>query len=216
MAQRPKIACVLRSGGEYTADHVAWLQRQVLAVEPETQFICLSDEHVPCTRVPLTFGYPGWWSKLELCRPDIEGDVLFFDLDTVIVGKIDKLLKVGHTTFLRDFYRHGDALQSSVMYLTERDRRWAWERWQHGPSSWMRELGHRGDQAFFEEVLRDCHRWQDVLPGKLISFKVDIRASQRVAPPAGTSVVVFHGKPRPWNVNAHWIPSGEFACPTSV
>jgi hypothetical protein len=214
MARRPTIACVLKSGGEYTAAHVTWLQRQIERWAPEADFMCLSDIYVPgCRCICLNHNYPGWWSKLELCRPDIKGDILYFDLDTVITGPIDELIKVARTTFLRDVYRGGNALQSSIMYLTEEARTWAWECWKSKPRVWMNECGMQGDQGYFERVIRKVDRWQDVLPGTLVSYKVDMhnKHKQLAAPPPGASVVVFHGKPRPWNVKADWIPEIEHA-----
>ena len=53
--------------------------------------------------IPLQHDWPGWFAKFELFRPDIEGDLLYFDIDTVITGDL-KQLEVGQTTMLSDFY----------------------------------------------------------------------------------------------------------------
>lgn len=202
------VACVLRSGGEYIAQHVAWLHNQVTTHLPGIRFVCFSDVDVPCERVHLVFQWPGWWSKLEICRTfALCGDVLFFDLDTVIVGDLLPLINRRETTALQDFnYRNERRLQSSVMYLTERDRVVLWEEFTRDPNYHMGLAGFRGDQHFIGSVLRDWQSWQEELPRKLVSFKIDLKKSLS-PPPAGTAAVVFHGRPRPWQVpEATWIP----------
>lgn len=219
MARRPvSIALVLKSGGEYRREHVEWLRRQIeLQVDPGVRLFCLSDHVASEGWVSLKNSLPGWWSKLELCRHDLEGDLLFFDLDTVIVGSLTPLLSVGRTTFLRDVYRGGQALQSSVMYLSAEDRRRVWDLWSVNPAAWMAKHWRDGDQGFFETAIGDTvARWQDVLPGVLVSYKADLGGWGRdripaKIPPPNTSVVFFHGRPRPWDVEEPWIPALETA-----
>ena len=199
------VACVLRSGGEYGPWHVAWLRDQCAKHLPGIPFVCFSDIDVPCERVRLAYTYPGWWSKLEVFLTDrLPGDVLYLDLDTVIVGNLQPLLG-GKTTCLADFNRPS-TLQSSIMYLTEFDRRCLWHEWSRDPAWHMERFKVGGDQDFVEEVLNDWRRWQDVLPGAFVSYKVDMKAKGLTEPPAGARVVVFHGQPRPWQVEANWIP----------
>ena len=89
--------CVLRSGGDFRPEHAQRLARQVSGL------VCLSDVQVPgvATRV-LQHGWPGWWSKMEAFAPELEGDVLLIDLDTLVL-RMPALPAV--TTVLPDFYR---------------------------------------------------------------------------------------------------------------
>lgn len=140
----------------------------------------------------------------------LPGDALFLDLDTVLVSNATKLI-CGRTTILRDFnYALWRAdthkLQSSVMYLTHEDRDRVWQKWIEAPAAHIDLHRNAGDQGFIETVLGNCDRWQDVLPGALVSYKVDIRDKRLTEPPKGAAVVVFHGQPRPWQVEATWIP----------
>jgi len=205
---KPTVACVLRSGGEYHPWHVAWLHSQVARRLPGLRFVCLSDVPVTCERLPLLYGWPGWWSKVELFRPEIKGDTLFFDLDTVIVGDLSTVASVGRTTLLSDMGNADliarKAANSSVMYLTESDRAQVWERWIADPNGHMARYGELGDQAMIGEVLYECDRWQDVLPGALLSYKIDVFPGETVR--ADCAVVYFHGRPRPWKVAADWMP----------
>jgi hypothetical protein len=50
-------------------------------------------------------------------------------------------------------------------------------------------------------------RWQDVLPGQVVSYKIHVQLDPKKGKhignglvPAGTRVVCFHGQPRPWAV----------------
>lgn len=194
-----RVATVLRSGGEYTPTHVERLEAQIVTWAPSLDLICLTDYAEASwlgNDIQLTRGYPGWWSKMELFRPDIEGDILYFDLDTTIVGPLDEFDR-GVVTLLRDFYRPG-RLGSGLMFLPESARRAVWDKWIEKPEYYIANT-RRGDQGFLETVWLDSAlRWQDVLPGKVVSYKVDVRPAG--ASPPGASVVCFHGKPRPWAV----------------
>lgn len=155
----------------------------------------MSDIDVPSVEcVPLICGWPGWYSKLELFAPDIQGDILYMDLDTVITGSLDSILSVGRDVVLRDFNKP-DEVQSSLMYLTEERRAAVWQSWNKNPQQHMANLVQRGDQGFLEPFYFDVPRWQDILPGQVISWKV---GGRKVTPDA--RIVVLHGKPRPWAV----------------
>lgn len=198
------IACVLRSGGDFTPEHVRLLKRGAFQhfniPGCYLNFICLTDMpvHDASVRViPLSCGWPGWWSKMELFRRDIEGDLLYFDLDTVILGDLTRLASVNQLTLLRDFYRP-KGLGSGMMYLPAKERAEAWQAWIANPAQHMRMRG--GDQRFLETLwLERAARWQDLCPGEVLSYKADVRKHGNVIP-AGARVLCFHGTPRPWNV----------------
>lgn len=189
----------------FTSDHADWLHRQI-AQHWQGDIACLSDRPVRGAKeIPLIRDWPGWWAKMELFRPDIKGDLLYMDLDTVIVGDLTPMASAGQFTMLRDFYRSGN-LGSGLMYLPEADRAELWEAWNRQPEA---EMGQHqtnqslGDQGFIQSVRRKpVALWQDLLPGSVISYKVN----QRRLPPPGTRVVCFHGIPRPWQVFHPWVP----------
>lgn len=144
--------------------------------------------------VPLICNWPGWWSKLELFAPDIQGDLLYMDLDTVITGSLDSVLSVGRDVILRDFNR-SDEVQSSLMYLTAERRAAVYAAFCKNPQQHMVDMIQRGDQGFLEPFYFDAARWQDILPGQVNSWKL---GGRRIAP--DQRIVIFHGKPRPWAV----------------
>lgn len=206
-----RVALVLRSGGEYRPEHVRALVAQLERHLPGVGVVCLSDVDVPCERVPLKYGWRSWWSKMELFRPDVAGDLLYIDLDTVIVGDLSELASLGRTTLLSDFY-YPDRPASGLMYLAESDRAKVWAAWIADPKAAMHKCMRHGDQQFIGEVLHDAQRFQDVLPGRVVSYKVHVakglnkRSIGDGTVPAGASVVCFHGRPRPWDIREDWVP----------
>jgi len=186
--------CVLRSGGDFGPEHVQWLARQVPGL------ICLSDVAVPGVEtVPMVHRWPGWWSKMGAFDPSlIPGDVLLIDLDTVVL-EVPEM--PAHTTVLSDFYRP-TLMGSGVMFLEEADRARVWPAWMRDPDGHMRRCRTRlwwGDQGFLQPHIGRSPRWGS----EVRSYKVHCRSGV----PAGTKVVCFHGKPRPWHVQAPWIPA---------
>jgi len=208
----PTLACVLKSGGEYKPEHVERLYRQVRDPGrwPPGRFVCLTDFTSvvnPLVRAsdqrPLTRNWPGWWSKLELCAPEHDelGDILFLDLDTTVVGSLEDVASVDRLTLLDDFLRSG-VLASGVMYLPVRKRRQAWE-FLHmgaGPALVVQSFRRKGDAGFFNMIWRDeADRWQDVLPGQLVSYKLHVQPAENLIP-WDARLVCHHGHPRPWEV----------------
>lgn len=190
------IACVLKSGGIYDASWVTPLKNGVARHLPiKHRFVCLSDVDVPCERIPLEHDWPGWWSKLEALK--LDGPLLYFDLDTAIVGDLTDMAAEASTQsmiVLQDFYRLGNGVGSGVMGWRN-DLNFA----QHAygvfatdPESFIRLLGGRGDQGFLEELELGCAKWQNELPGQIVSYKVHCRNGI----PPNARVVALHGRPK--------------------
>lgn len=204
----PTVVSVLRSGGEYRPEHVYELYAGVEKYWPADwplHFVCLTDVplHYPqgpnnCIYVePLVYSWKSWWSKMELFRPDLErlGNILYFDLDTVIVGDLTDVSGMDRLTLLSDFYQLAN-VASGVMFLPVGRRPEMWHAWLDGAPKQRR---YRGDQEFMRTVWNAEQRWQDVLPGQVVSYKVHVKNYHGTMPP-GARVVCFHGKPRPWQV----------------
>ena len=189
--------CVLRNSREYNPKHVQWLAKQVPGL------VCLSDapvEGVPT--IPLRHNWPGWWAKMELFRPDINGDLLYFDIDTVVIGDVSAL-EVGKSAMLSDFYRP-ELPASGLMYIAQDDKDAVWREFTRDPAYHMRRCQTRdrwGDQGFLKDVF-DYNRWDAIAPGKIVSYKVHCKHGV----PDGACVVCFHGKPRPWDSGTDWVP----------
>lgn len=197
-----KTHAVLRLSTEFTPAIVGRLRAQLrgrpLAVIHDDANILAGVENIP-----MKYSWPGWWSKMELFCPDIEGDIFYLDLDTTILGDIQDFATFGKTALLSDFYRPKH-LQSSMMYLTAADREHIWRQWIAAPDAIMaryaaKPTGQNGDQNFIEFALtgRPVARWQEEFSGRVLSFKVDVQGKPT---PPKPDVLIFHGRPRPWFV----------------
>jgi len=189
--------CVLKSGGDFAPRHVQWLARQVPGL------VCLTDMAVPGVPVvQMQNAWPGWWSKMNLFSKAIPGDLLYLDLDTVVIGDLTPLEGVGETTLLEDFYKPG-LLASGLMYIREEDKAHVWDAWMADPDGHRERCQTRerwGDQGFLQDVLQ-AQTWQQALPGAVVSWKVHCQKQI----PYGARVVCFHGNPRPWAAKQSWV-----------
>jgi hypothetical protein len=189
------VACVYKSGGIYTLDYVKALRNSVHKFAG-TELWCLSDVPVPTKRIELEYNFPGWWSKLELFWQDTEDDILYFDLDTLIVDDLSPLIKqAGKMVMLQDFYVP-KSLASGVMLIPKEFRKVVWDLFCSDPVKYMNI--RRGDGPFIEMALsgRMVHRWQELIPGKIVSFKPKPK-EWLTSIPLGASVICFHGQPKP-------------------
>lgn len=220
------VACVLKSGGDFDAEYVERLRdgvKKYLGI----RFVCLSDVDVPCERIPLTQNLPGWWSKMELFRPDIEGDIFYLDLDTVIVGDLRPVVALEGVRML-----NGDL--SAVMTLPQACRSVVWQKWIEDPKKHMDAFGYDkdrrdiakratlnydlsniGDQAFIRRILKaepypygSFLTWLDVKP-KEQTFRgpTVLTKAPQVRLPSNLAAVIFCARPRPRDVN--WMQDVE-------
>lgn len=223
---------VLRSGGEYTAHHVLELEANLAKHAPAATLKCITDEQGfrdlchfserwdqlrTYTHYGPTGQWPGWWFKAHIYGPWNDNEsLLYCDLDTRFCGPLDDLFATTGSIVLRDFYRGGAGIGSGLMRMSKNMRMRIWSAWIESPNVWMEALGVRGDQGFLEQFLRqenhagiptDFERWQDVLPGQIVSYKKHCRddltpgdSAGTGKPPVDARVVCFHGHPRPWHV----------------
>jgi len=214
-----KIVTVLRSGGEYTAEHVHWFDNQLCS---RYEHICLTDVDIRgLRRVSLKTDWPGWFAKLELFDPDlIEDDIFYIDLDTVIVDDFDHMLENSTLASLRDFYFPNYAA-SGIMRIPHSAKPAIWQRLKS--LSRERLTGYKGDGELLREIV-DFTFLQDHYPGEIVSYKAHI-ADRRMGGfsprfshgngvlPAAAKIVCFHGRPRPWKLHLPWIAPLASAIP---
>lgn len=191
--------------------------RRNLKEGTEGEFICFTDDPRGLDRGivprPLPRGLNGWWNKLWLFSPGLfpVGDrILFFDLDTVITGRLDEITAYdGPFAILRDWLEP-QIINSSVM---------AWPSgWGHGMWQGFENHGRPdylgGDQEWIRRCLEPdwlipgyntlggpLVRLQDVFPDLFVSFKM---SGGKI--PDKASVCCFHGIPRPHEMTTGWVP----------
>jgi hypothetical protein len=198
----PTVACVLRTGGVYTADWVWALKRGINRHLPTPyQLLVLTDVAAGFGPwgVQLKYDWPGWWSKLEVFRPGLfEGPVLYLDLDTLPVGDLSEIASYsGRFAMLSDFYRP-DRAESGVMAFTpgpETER--IWNAFAADPFKAMKQFRQDGK---FIAAHSEPVRLQDVFPRQIVSLKVHARQ----ALPGDARLCCAHGRPKFDDPAAGW------------
>ena len=153
------VACVLRAGGKvgYDATWVAKLQRAVERnLSHPHRFVCLSDCEVPCERIVLEDVGKGFWSKIQLFKPNLfTGPVLYLDLDTVICSSIDPIVDCIKDQKFVMWYEADRQIHSSAFMWWQGDHSHLWNLYQQQSPEYWANLYCRpplyGDQALISE-----------------------------------------------------------------
>jgi hypothetical protein len=221
------VAAVLKYGGAYDARYVRALATGVRKhLKTPFVFTVLSDrasdvakdcgELVDETVFLDHAEWPGWWCKLELCR--LGGPVLYFDLDTVVTGDLAALADVvqhrlgpQQILMVADFYRgrpqsgilgwSGDMTSVYATFVRDYAATAHWLSQPLGPGMKVGDLFFQGDGDWLRGHAAadglDVLLAQRAAPG-IASYKVNVQGRHL---PIGTSVVCFHGHPRPHEVH---------------
>lgn len=189
-------------GAEYTAKLFDAVRRNitlpwrgvVLTDDP-----AIAPDGIEAKTVPA--GLPGWWNKLALHKAGMlpAGEqVLYFDLDSLIVGNIDEIASYcGEFATLKDFFFPAH-YQSSVMSWEAGRTNQIWDAFEKtGYPTWNRH----GDQGWVESFVPRADLLQGMFPRQIASYKVSCQAG----PPAEMRICCFHGLPRPHMVDTAWV-----------
>ncbi len=173
-------------------------------IDPEVEIVKLKHDNLS-----------GWWHKLQIFEwsQTQSEPICYIDLDTIITGNIDPLASyTGQFACLRDFYRGGTNYGSGVMLIQGGFGKELAEPFFKDPEKYMKahapgpgKAGKWGDQAFIEDTYKGADFLQDLFPGMVISFKLDV--AERGAVPHGASIICYHGLPRPFHY-AGALPEG--------
>ena len=214
MNKKLTIFLVLRKGGDYSFKDVDLLVYHINKhwIGP-LDIKCLFEgitEPVKLTNnlelLPMKTLWPGWWSKMNLFDPELEKyrPFLYMDLDTAIVGSLNKVFPPKDITqfvSLENVYFPG-RMGSGIMWIPANNEKVKniWKKWMLTSNDVMRraiDINGRvmkGDQDFIEvTALPDS--WFD--ESKITSIKPlpKQRVREKLSPEF--SIVYFHGKPRP-------------------
>ena len=142
---------------------------------------------------------------MELFRPNLFNSndyILYLDLDTVVVGEITNIIDEVYRfpwIVLSDFYAP-EQMASGIMAWYGRAMRRVWEDFWKDHTRIMRQHPKRMDQ-YLRIHLHHAYRFQDLLPGQIVSYKADIRGQRephrRIVIPEDARLVCFHGTPTP-------------------
>ena len=216
----------LKWGTKYPAEYVNKLYRMVHRnLTVPHRFICVTDDSVGLepgieTKPLLDPELKGWWHKLSLFRSelyDLKGTLLFFDLDVVITGNLDRLIdyQPGKFCILNDLSKP-NMYNSSVFRVPVGEYAFIWESFQKQSEEVITRL--YGDQDWVSEIYTEATLWPE---SWMLSYKKQMNARSKrsygligkklrqlgVMKTTGTthlpsdcSAVIFHGKPDPEDV----------------
>jgi hypothetical protein len=218
------IVC-MRWGDRFPVEYVNRLYRGVMRnVARPTRFVAFTDDaagldpgieprEIPAMRLPATGLGGSPWRKLALWSRDIQlsGDLLFLDLDVVVVGSLDAFFdfEPGKLAIIRDWGAK-DSGNSSVMRLPAGGAPHLVDRFEADPLE-KRRLYSNEQVYLTRESGLDIAFWPEAwCPGfkAMMLPRFPVNHVKSVNIPPGARVVVFTGHPRP-----HEAARGEWPAP---
>jgi len=203
-------------GDKYPDYYVQRLKRETEKyLSVEHRFVCITDHDIEGVQtMPPQVDWPGWWGKIQLFKPGLAFSKvnLWLDLDIVLTGSLDSMIETyggSHFACAKNWAQSGHGgCQSSVMIwhggkgcqaeiiyrlFDPKDARWP-------PSN---DYRFWGDQEFITHLRNTGHLAVTHFDPALIqSYKYHCRGKGL---PAGCAAVVFHGDPKPAEVNESWF-----------
>jgi hypothetical protein len=204
----------MKWGRRYGANYVNTLYSMVERnLTLPHRFICLTDDaqgirpEVECRSLPALTLAPEWerspWRKLSCFAPelrDLDGPVLFLDLDLVIVDEIDCFFAhSGEFCIIENWTQPGRGIGNSSVYRylagAHED---VFARFQADAAGVVRTFPN--SQTFLSRSVPALTYWpaswcrsfkHECLPGRLL------RRLRAAAIPEGAKIIVFHGQPKP-------------------
>ena len=159
-----------------------------------------------------------WWYKMQLFNAEhYHGDLLYFDLDVVIMQDISWMFRLSTEKFwaIKDFrYLQKDSyncINSSVMWWNTDRYAWVWDRFSAsnieqtvrqypGDQDYINATIDYNDRRYMEQKYFQSYRWQVADGGYDFQHRRP-RLPDTGADIAGdTAVIVFHGHPKPHEV----------------
>lgn len=205
----------------YYPEYVYALQAQIEKhYNKPHRFVCLTDfEGMKCETIKLENNLPGWWSKLEIFRPELvtgsNYDIfVYLDLDTCIVGDITELVEYPHkfsalsqvdseTVAGRD---KGNRFASGIM-AWRGDYYEIYKSFMFNPVFYMNKHSKDGDQSFLSKFLPDFKPVQEITSG-IINYKFELRDKENL--PKDANIIYFHAQHKPWRLNHGWIDKKSY------
>lgn len=205
-----KFVCVLKTGGDYTADHVLLLKKQVDTYLPSvTDFICYSDIDIPNIHCkPLESNYKSRWVMQEATRE--KGHAITTGLDTIFLKNCD---------WLYDIPVDNNTFYGIIPFLfEERYNYYKGVKFGNGITLWNGDWSHLFydylhktpppfntlEMSWTYKKLIAAHadvRFLDDENLSVKSYKIDCKGKGK----PDADILLFHGIPRPHECTEQWV-----------
>lgn len=171
-------------------------------------FICFADRELCIGGIEVRRLNPPSWKgnlpKTYVYSPEAEldGRVILFDLDNVIVGDLSDMAAYAGPLCVRGRLHNMRPRQpDGDMISFDAGGRTAAQLWAAAQSETV-ELRTQGrERDFILWASPYCDQWQDVCPSQVVSYRLQCRGRL----PKGARVVSMHGRPRPHEVRDTFI-----------
>ena len=166
-----------------------------------------------------------WWYKMQLFNTEFhQGPLLYFDLDCVIARDISWIQDCDPKRFwaIRDFKQLQNAntqtLNSSVMWWDTREFADVWKNFSQsnitdtikkypGDQDYLTQTISYNRRRFFDDYHFESYRWQVLDGGYDFVRRRHYRPGSGAQIADRTSVIVFHGSPKPHQVTDPMLQS---------
>lgn len=216
----------LKHGEKYSADYVNKLFNMTKRnMNVPFRFACITenskglDPDITIVPLPIHDKLQGWWYKPYVFSKDfpLSGDLLFMDLDIVIIKNIDYLWEYDSDKFciIRDFTRSTNTdwkkFNSSIFRFKSHSLSFVWDNLLKNLEVTKR---FHGDQDWiYDQVVSNFSYWPD---DWIQSYKWEIRSRAEITKVGAirkfnsiknpiidpnTKILVFHGEPKPEHVD---------------
>ncbi len=160
-----------------------------------------------------------WWYKMQLFNSEhFAGDLLYLDLDVVVVKELTQLVAQPTDYFwaIKDFrylqnHRYS-SINSSVMWFNVEKFSWIWDKFLQtnieytikqfaGDQDYINHVLDINQRRFFDDRYFESYRWQCQDGGYNFQKRKHQHPGSGMKVKEDTLVVVFHGKPKPHEVS---------------
>ena len=207
------IACV-RTGIKFPFTYLERLRNMIGRHMSATYtMVCLTDQPERCEGVIFVdvkaIGLPGWWAKLVLFEPTWRGSsqIIYIDLDTVILGDLAPLQDVPHEFAILESpvratgnKNYPCRFNSSVMTIAGGRCAFVWDKFEKRRSALMLQHDRYGDQAAIEELYPDAAILNKLMPK---GFFLNYRYLTDHKPDA--AMINFGGTHKPASCPIAWV-----------
>lgn len=214
----------LKHGAKYSTEYVNKLYNMTKRnLTVPFRFACITEDttglNSEIVHIPLpNYKISGWWFKSWVFSDElpINGNILFMDLDIVIIKNIDSLFTYSPGSFciIKDFIRvtnpYHKKFNSSVFRFTSKSYTYIWNNLKsnlnqisqyHGDQDYL-YYNFTDDYVFFPDIWLQSYKWEIRNRRELqnINGKMVFPTIAQPIIHEDTKVLVFHGAPNPSDI----------------